>query len=752
MYPVKRDSAEGARENGEARKTGVVGVATALGLAALLLILLGPEPAPRPRTDLSADRATLHEPSFAVVLDVRVPRPGHYRPRLRGQSTGKTRGHFRVTGFAGASDLVARVVPGLEPVSVPLTRRAGKRFSTWLPAGGLRLVVASDDPGARFDAFELVSSGSGETWTYEAELGRQRAGAGLMFLSPAFSGGAAIGSLSAPERREEYLQTFRATADGLAGIRLAVRPRNAAGQVHVRLEKAMSGTVLFDESVAVGRLERTVGIATLRFPAIPASTGESFALGIGVEPGGSLQLVAGDPGGVEDGALLRGRELLGSAIRFEPIYRSIWPAAGYAGLLAAAAALAWGIFGPQQGRQLALAILGPALLVPAYALYQRDYRWLHSSHFMPDNYDLFALRFHDLWTGVAHGAENLRAFASAYPHAHNPAVPVALSLLLASGSSLQRLYVALSGGAALATLVLLLALARRATTSQLVIFVVVALGATHFLFLRAAARTSTDMLGYLFVVAALLLGLELLEAPRPAAARFVLLVLVLTLGPFVRLSLLPVAPALALAGLLGWAMEARRRGASSSSPTSVQRSTGWWAILGSARLWSWLAVGLLPAALYFGLSFAAGLGPSFAAVGRKGLLFEEARTSLRWRACVLILVQALPLLALVRRSRAGEDGARRRPRPATLLGAVWILASLAFIVVSGAPYWNRHFLYVLPGLLLVSVPALEALEAGHPRLLKAGVALLCLANLSLLAFNLWRELPPAFGWAWYVLT
>jgi hypothetical protein len=752
IHGVKRLFDEGAGAEGDLRRPGFAPIATILGVSALALILLGPAPALRPRTELGAERSTLHDPSFAVVLDVRVPLQGRYRPRLRCSSTGTTRALFRIAGFKGAQDLAARVGPGRESISVPLTRRAGKRYSTWLPAGGFRVVVASDDPGARFDALELVPAEGGETLIYEAELGRQRAGAGLMFLSPANSGGASIGSLTAPRQREEYVQTFRAQADGLEGIRLAVRLRSAVGQVHARLTEAAGGGVHFDEAVAIGRLERTGGTATLRFPAIPASAGRSYALRLVIEPGRALQLVAGDPAGVEDGTLRHGEDLLGSAIRFEPMYRSSWPATGYAGLLVAIAALAWGLFGSPRARLLALATLGPALLLAAYALYQRDYRWLHPSHFMPDNYDLFALRFHDLWSGGVRAAEGLLAFAFSYPHAHNPAVPVALSLLLFSGATLQQLYVALSGGAALVAIGLLAALAQRASASTLLPFVLAALGSTHFLFLRAAARTSTDMTGFLLVVAALLLALPLIEQPRPGTGRALMLISVLTLGLFVRLSNLPLAPTLALAAVLWWATERGPRGASESVPASLPARSGWQEILASRRLWTWLAVGVLPLALYFGICFAAGLGPSFLAIRQKGLLFIEARTLTRFLLCMLILVQAFPLLALVRRSRhaAGTGGASLRP--ATVLGASWMLVSIAFIALSGAPFWNRHFLNVVPALLLVAVPALEALEARHPRVLKVAVALHCVANLTLLAWNLRSELPPELGWAWYVLT
>lgn len=721
-----------------------------LGSAALALILWGPAPVARTRVDVRAGGADLHAASFAVVLDVRVPYPGEFELRLVGQCTQGREARFRVRGDGKIGSLRARLDAGESPASVPLRRTAGARAAVTLVAGEFRVVVESDDAGARFDALQLVSTEGRGTLTFEGEQGRVRSGSGLVFLAPAASGGAMVGSLASPAAREETVQTFRASANGLETLRLAVRPRMPSGRVRFDLREAGGASPIVDRAAEIGGLSLTGEVTTLRFPPLTASAGKEYELRVTIEPGGALELVTGDAAGVEGGELRHGLDRLGSAIRFEPGYASPWPLLGLAGLVAAAGAVAWGLWSRPRW---AIALLAPAVLLPGYALYQRDYRWLHASHFMADNYDLYALRLHDLLTGSATNAvECLRTFAHSYPHAHNPGVPAALALLLLGGGTLQLAYVGLSALTALATAALLLALLRSAGAGEAVAFTAFALGTTHFLFVRTAVRTSTDMPGYLAVVAALWLGLRLLAQVRPTPRAFAALIALLTAGLFVRLSVLPVGPAIALAGLLrgafavacdagGW----RRQGA--GGVMAGMRG----AVL-SRDAWRWLAVGVVPVALFFGLCYAAGWGPSFGAASGKASIFAGSRTAFRLAACLAILLQVLPFLALVPSPRAWRLVRLDRWRPATLLGAIWLAASLAFVLVSGAPFWNRHFLPALPGVLLVSLPALTALQARHSLALRISVVAVCLANLALVAANLIHELPFELDWAWYVLT
>ena len=744
MDSSSRDhSLRSARRSIPARVAG-----QALGAAAIALIVWGPAPVARTRVDVRAGGADLHAAAFAVVLDVRVPYSGEFELRLVGQCTQGPEARFRVQAGTHPHSLRAKVAAGDLPASVPLRRAGGERAFVTLPAGGFQVVVESDSPGSRFDALQLISTAGRGTLTFEGEQGRVRSGSGLIFLSPVASGGAMVGSLNSPAAREEVVQTFRASADGLDAVRVAVRPRMPSGRVRFELAKSGGAAAHFDRRFEIGDLSRVGEVATLRFAPLAASAGKEYELRVTVEPGGALELVAGDAGGVAEGELRHGAERLSSAIRFEPVYASPWMKLGLAGLLAAAIAVAWGLW---SGRRWPWALLAPALLLPAYALYQRDYRWLHPAHFMADNYDLYALRLHDLLAGnTANAVECLRAFALSYPHAHNPGVPAALALLLFGGSSLQLAYVGLSALAALAAAALVLDLLRDAGAGEAVAFIAFALATTHFLFVRTAARTSTDMPGYLAVVAALWLGHRLLGDDRPALRSFAVLIALLTAGLFIRLSLLPLGPAIAAAGLLRVAFFAAPAGGrphGAGGPVAGIRDA-----LRSREAWSWLAVAVVPVVLFFGFSYTAGLGPSFAAASHKALMFADARTGPRLLACLANLLQAFPLLLLARPPRAWRLVPFDRWRPATLLGAIWIAASLAFILVSGAPFWNRHFLPALPGLLLVSLPALSTLEARHPLALRIGVAGVCLANLGLAAVNLIHELPFEHDWAWYVLT
>ncbi len=606
-----------------------------------------------------------------------------------------------------------------------LADETGQPASVSLKTGGFRVIVESEDPGARLDALRLISVDGGADLTFEAERGRPTSGAGLVFLVPEASGGAMTGTLVPAGPSEELVQTFRGAVDGLDAVRLAVSPRNPNGRVRFRLAEPNGGPVHFDQTARIGDLSLVQGLATIRFDPVPDSGQALFELAVTVEPGDALELVSGEAGGIEDGELRHGAELLGSSLRFEARYRTVWKAAGLAALALAGLTILLGLRGRPR---LALALLGPALLVPALALFQRDYTWLHAAHFMPDQYDVYAIRLHDFAAGGTRAAlENLRSFLAGYAHAHSPGVPAILALMLFAEPDLPRNYSALSGAAALASVGLLFALARRAASSERIAFAVAALGTTHFLFVRAAMRTSTDMPGFLAVVAALYLGLRLLEAPRISRAGSAALLAVVTAGLFVRPSILPVGLAIAAAGILHDGIRSR-------------------------RIWVWGAVAVVPIALFFGLNFAIGLGHSFALARAKAVWFEEARTWQRLALCLAILFQAFPLLAAVPRA-----GARRLQRldgwrPATLLGFIWLVASVAFVVASGAPFWNRYFLPALPGLLLVALPAIETLDNRNRRLLEASVAILCLANLALVALNIWRELPLDLSWAWYVLT
>jgi hypothetical protein len=72
------------------------------------------------------------------------------------------------------------------------------------------------------------------------------------------------------------------------------------------------------------------------------------------------------------------------------------------------------------------------------------------------------------------------------------------------------------------------------------------------------------------------------------------------------------------------------------------------------------------------------------------------------------------------------------------LGGLWLAASLGFPFLSGAPYWNRHFLLALPGLLILVVPSASRLFAARPRLGALWLASHVALNLGLIAFNMHR--------------
>lgn len=547
----------------------------------------------------------------------------------------------------------------------------------------------------------------------------------LVVFGPALSPRARAG---APWAREtlptgSVRQTFRTQRTGLDSLVLAGSVHDAAARVHIRVEAA--GTVLVERTLGLRDIRFVNGAFVVRFPPDESPAGTEVVVSLTTEPPGSVRFATGPPGGVEEGGLLVDGARLDATLWFEPGYRFSWRLAGLLSLGLTAALVPIVI---RRGSLLGPLVIAAAVCVGAFALWQRDYRLIGEAHFFPDGYDEYARALQGVL--VEPGADSwnrLREFVARYPHAHSPMVPLVLSITGLLGANLARAYAALSAVAAIASVAIIIRTAIDAGLSRRATCAAAILGATSFLFVRAAARTSTDMPGFLVIVAAIALALRLQRRPESRPRDVGVLVAILAAGAFVRPTVLPVAPALAFAGAL-----------------CDRLATRSW-----HRLGTWLVVALLPGLLFAALSAVLGFGPSFAMARGKASVFSSSRTPLDFAVCLGVLVGLSPVLAILS-FRPTAPFRARTVAPPTLAGLSVFGMSLAFLVVSGAPFWNRHFLPAWAGLSIATFEALRRAEGAYPRSFPWIVGGLVWPSIAVAAASLLSELVP---WSlWYRLA
>lgn len=520
-------------------------------------------------------------------------------------------------------------------------------------------------------------------------------------------------------------QTFRGQRGGLDAIHLVAVVNGAGGRLHVRLERK-DGRVLLDQSLPVAGLRHTNDVVSLRFPADDGPPGGQLTLYLRAEPPTTLLFARGDPGGVEDGDLRLDGVPLEGALQFEAGYRSLWRAVGLGLLVAAPVLVAASL---RRGSLAIVLALTGALTVVGLALWQRDYRWLGENHYFPDGYDEYSRAIQDVLTGSGADPRGvLHRFVARYPHAHSPLLPVVLAVVGTQFDDLARAYAALSALAAVASAAVVFLFARRSGLSRSSACGAVILAATSFLFVRAAARTSTDMPGLLTTLLGLGAALELIRRPDVTMPRrFLSLALLLTIGAFVRPTVLAVGPAIGLAGLAHDRFVAGK----------------------TTRTLLWILVSLAPGAAFFVLSFALGFGPSFAALAVKATFFSGARTAENLLAGLALVVGVTPALWVLAR-RKGSGWPELVKTPETILGFMVFLTSIGFLVSSGAPFWSRHFLPALAGLVVAALTPIKALEERSRGSLEVFIIVASLPGLAIAAGNLFFEIV---AWSlWYRLT
>jgi Dolichyl-phosphate-mannose-protein mannosyltransferase len=695
---------------GEAMRWRTLGVLHA-GYTLVALIIVFVRLAPRPPYELiNAGSISVHGQDVRDEVSFRVPATGSYTIGVRVKTLRTTpaalvievRGEesllLRETLFdiPGAPRFAERaLVTGGAPLVLPLS--AGKKYSC-------RFRAVS--PGLDLDALivtSVTSASGGSPVVVEAEEGRL-AGA-VMAMDPEASGGAFVLTFAAPAGIERLVQRFRAEADGLDGliVNLPAAPQDEG--VHVFVRRVRTGEFVFEKILSARAIAETNPYLMLSFPRVSGSEGEFFEFGLEQSGSHPVNVVVGEPGVYDAGRLVYQGQEVASDLVFAPRYATPWAAMAWLALPLLVLLVAFGFQNPRAGR-LALALMLPLLSLVAITYWQREYQFLSGYEWVPDGYDTFATALRRVLVSPSHATFSaLQTFLSGYPHAHSPLVPFLVACFMGITGDIVRAYLLVTLLFSAATMWCLLRLFERLPgVSWRGAWAATCLALTHFLFIRSAVRTSTDPAGYFFVVLGLFLTMECLQST--ADSRLLALLAVLTLGLFARPTNLPLSIAAGAALFL-----AKPR---------------WWARA--------LVVVVVPPFLFLLMVRMAGLWNSFALAHEKALGFSDARTGPRLVVCLLLLAQLLWLPAVLARKRGETDGSRT----ATALGGLWFAGFLAFLLVSGAPYWNRHFLHALPGLLILVVPSASRLFESRPRLgmlwFGAHVAL----NLGLIAFNLHR--------------
>lgn len=703
-------------------RTGATGLAVLLTAGGCILLAFGPTLAPQPPfTEINVGAREILGHELSDRVEIRVAAGGDFDVNLRCRCLSAAPCQVRAELRAADSQAVvpAEVV---EERSVVFTERPlFHRPVPLRPFHRYDLVFGEASAGVVLDRVQLRNRETGWTASVEAEDG-QLSPSTLVLLDPDASGGAAVGTLAPGEGVERTTQSFRAEADGLDGLFLgAIEDVTAKDEVRLRLRRVSDGKVLADRQTKASEVGNGAPYFRLRFPPVRGSRGQRFELEIEQPASHPLPFAVAEAGRYPDGDLTFRGVRSTNCLLFAPRYTSPWTTLGFIALALAPFVIAAGFVGPKAGR-FALAVLLPLVMVISVANWQREYQFKSGYEWMPDGYDVFARHVADVVRSPdAVAFASLRSFLSQFPHTHTPVVPALVGGLAGLGLPVPRAFLIVSflftvlGGWALFAL-----LERVGGDSWPAVWAVTCLGLTHFLFMKAAVRTSTDPAGYATIVIALLFAVLLCQQAQPTRLLTTVVVLATTLALFTRPTALPLSLAIGL-GFIGWRLLGER-------PLREALPTG--AILA-----------LVPPALFFGGVLLTGFWPTFALAQAKVAGFATARTPERYIGCLLVLGQLLwlPLLAGFRlRPRSGVVGIQWKD---AILGAVWLLGVLAFFVVSPTPFWSRYFLHGLPGLLIFVVPAVAALYRSHPRLTLAWFWLHVGVNLAFLAFTLWKGTP-----------
>lgn len=375
------------------------------------------------------------------------------------------------------------------------------------------------------------------------------------------------------------------------------------------------------------------------------------------------------------------------------------------------------------GRWIAFAFVALALAatVSSALLWQRDYT-RRLPHLDADRY--------------AESAEQLARFVldpdarpaivawfRDHPHSTTELVPAVLAPFVLIGVPATYAYTLLSALASwLALCVVQRVAARGLDVSDATAWLVAAAMACHPLMLRTFARPVTDAVGLLLVVCTL--GVLLRRMRTPGRCDELLLALLVLAHPLARPQGFGYWPFIAVAMLF---VDRVREGEWPPLPTLFVRGLRVFAppllVLGAlyVQLDWWHNVGLMM---------------------EKARRFRLASTAGDFAASCMGVVQALPLLALLRPRHPGRPFWRD---PRTRLLTAWVFFSAMLLVAVRAPFWLRHFVPTLPAIYWLAAMWIVRLEG---RVRNVGLGLLTTGSVIGVVVTLWQvvHLEPLPGW------
>ncbi len=705
-----------------AGRTAATGLALLLTGGGCVLLAFGPALAPRPPFfAINVGARGFLGRELSDRMELRVAAAGDYEIGVRCRCLAASPCRIRAELRTAEGPLVVPADEMEIRSSAFVERTLFERPVSLRPLRRYDLVFRDASAGVVLDRVRVRDRETAWSASFEAESGHLSASS-LVLLDPDASGGGAVGTLVAGGDVERTTQSFRAEADGLDGIVLgAVAGVGSKDGIRFRFRRSSDGKVLAEQWTSASEVGRWAPYYQLRFPPVGGSRGERFELEIEQPASHPFPIAVAEAGLYPDGELTFQGVRSTNCLLFVPLYASLWTTFGFIALGLAPFVIAAGFVGPRAGR-FALAVLLPLVMLVSVANWQREYQLKSGYEWMPDGYDVFAQHVAEVVRAPdAATLTSLRSFLSVFPHAHSPVVPMLVGGLLGLGLPLARAYLIISFLFTVAGAWALLALLEPVgEDSWPAVWAVTCLGVTHFLFLRAAVRTSTDPAGYATVVIALLLAIRLSRQPEPAWPVTAAVILTATVALYTRPTALPLSLAIGI-GFMGRRLLAGR-------PPRQMLAKG-------------VVLALVPLALFFGGVLLAGLWPTFGLARAKAAGFAYARTPERYLGCLLVLAQLLwlPLVAgRPLRKSFGGPGIRWKE---TVLGVAWFLGLLAFLLVSPAPFWSRHFLHALPGLLILVGAALPMLYRFHPRLTLTWFWLHVGVNLAFMTFSLWMGTP-----------
>lgn len=366
-----------------------------------------------------------------------------------------------------------------------------------------------------------------------------------------------------------------------------------------------------------------------------------------------------------------------------------------------------------RGAPLLLA-LGAAAMATSIFLWQRDYT-IHFGHFDADRYGQYAqrlasaLRDPGTWPAVARWLRH-------YPQTHTGLVSWIIAVPVALGVQPALAYLVLSSLCSFASLGSSWRILRRHLKTTLpvaVVFVIVF--AAHVLMLRSFARPVADAVGLLLTL--FTLEVLFLRMKEPRRWQLAVLALLLVLHPLARPQGVIYFPAILAA--LAW-IDLRRSGMSLRTVGPV------------------LVTLAIPTAAMAALYLAGGWIHNAELMMEKAAGFRDAFSWHHGWPAVVGVCQVIPVWWV---------GLRRTPkRRESWILSGWLGIYVVMLLVVRAPLWPRHFLPVLPSIVLLGALGLQQASGSVRRWSFVILGALASVNVAAALYVIWHTTHIPYPW------